>query len=97
MREMETDDQAKPTRKPPVRPPMEAPALLRAEEIANLLNIGLRTFWRWVAREKFPRPDLREGHVVRWRRQTVEDWLESRCSEIEEKDIPAAARNGVSA
>jgi len=63
--------------KPRSNPPSRPPALLRAAEVANYLNIGARTLWRWTSAGRFPRPDLREGRVVRWRRQTVEDWLDA--------------------
>ncbi|MBE7559523.1 helix-turn-helix domain-containing protein [bacterium] len=81
---MNTNDQnaqREERRSPPKRPPMDAPVLLRPEEVARRLNIGGRTMWRWVAEGTFPSPDLRQGRVVRWKRETVDAWLEGRCSE----------------
>ncbi|MBE7560896.1 helix-turn-helix domain-containing protein [bacterium] len=54
-------------------------SLLKPSEIPRILTIGVRTYWRWVSSGRLPHPDLREGRVVRWRRETVDTWLDSRC------------------
>lgn len=64
---------------PANRPPVRLPALMRAEEVAQLLNIGTRTMWRWVSAGKIPPPDFREGQTVRWLPATIEAWLHEKC------------------
>lgn len=53
------------------------PALLTMALILKLyLPVKPRTFWRWIASEKFPPPDLSIGaKVPMWRRETVENWI----------------------
>lgn len=62
----------------PVRPADDLPALLDAATIRKqIIRIGQRTFWRWVASGTFPRPDISIGGKVRlWKRETVETWID---------------------
>jgi len=53
-------------------------ALLSPSEFAQLLGIGRRTFQSWRAAGKLPTPDLHEGKIIRWRRTTIQSWLDDR-------------------
>lgn len=47
------------------------PQLLRAPEVAQLLNIGVSTWWDGVKKGRFPAP-IRFGRSTRWRRTDIE-------------------------
>lgn len=51
--------------------------LVRPVAVARMLDVGVRTLWRWASDGTFPPPDVRVGtRVVRWRRETVDRWIE---------------------
>ena len=53
------------------------PVLLKPGTVADRLEIGQRTLWRWVSTGLFPRPDLRFGRkIVRWKAATLLAWVE---------------------
>lgn len=52
--------------------------LLRAATVRKVLDVPERTFRRWIACGRFPRPDKCVGRSMRWRKSTVEAWMESR-------------------
>jgi predicted DNA-binding transcriptional regulator AlpA len=56
------------------------PALLTLALIRKLyLPLGERTIFRMIAAGTFPRADLSMGGKLRlWKRETVEQWIESR-------------------
>jgi predicted DNA-binding transcriptional regulator AlpA len=57
------------------------PTLLKAEAVAAMLSIGGRTLWRWISEGAFPKPDFRRNErVVRWKRSTVEQWIETNAT-----------------
>jgi len=51
------------------------PELLRVEEVAALVGLGVRTVWGLVAEKEFPRP-VKVGRLSRWRRSAVEAWMD---------------------
>jgi excisionase family DNA binding protein len=51
---------------------------LGPQQLANQLNISVRTVWRWVSAGTLCKPDVRIGRVIRWRRSTIERWLQKR-------------------
>ena len=57
------------------------PALMTLKDIAAYTQVGLRTLHRWKASGKFPKPDLDEGKVQRWRRETVDAWICPECGQ----------------
>jgi predicted DNA-binding transcriptional regulator AlpA len=70
----------------------DPPLLLKPASVAALLQIGLRTLWRWIEDDKFPPPDLRMGpKVVRWRRATVDAWVAANAVPVE---VAASAKGG---
>ena len=52
------------------------PTFLSQRQIAELLGASVRTIQTWRSAGKMPPPDVRVGGVLRWRRETVELWLE---------------------
>lgn len=55
--------------------------LLTVEELAKLLRLGRRTIWRRISDQTLP-PPIRIGRAVRFRRSTIEDWLQTKEEEI---------------
>ncbi len=47
--------------------------------VCSYLAVPIRTFRRWRAAGKFPPPDVR-GRPNRWRRSTVERWIDSQVN-----------------
>lgn len=52
--------------------------LIRAQELASLLNVSVRTVWRLQSGGSIPQP-IRLGGVVRWRLDEVRDWISRGC------------------
>ncbi len=62
-------------------PTITVHTLLTAADLARVLNVGERTVWRMVSvadagSSPFPKPVRIGGHVVRWRWQDVQKYLE---------------------
>ncbi len=57
------------------RPRVE-PLAYRPEDLEQALGIDNRTLQRWRSAGKFPKPDIRHGHTLLWRVETVRAWLE---------------------
>lgn len=51
--------------------------LLTADDIARLVRADVRTVRRWVREGELPAP-IRIGGALRWRRATIDKWLEER-------------------
>jgi len=58
---------------PPV--PVVLPLLLDRPLVAAAITSSLRTLDRMVTTGAFPPPDVRRGHFIRWKRETVEGWI----------------------
>lgn len=56
----------------------DAPLLLSANQVAEMLNISIRTLWRLRAAGKLPAP-VRLGGSVRWRIDAIQAWIEAGC------------------
>ncbi len=52
--------------------------LLKASDVAELLQISSRTLWRWKSRHRLPKPRY-AGKVVRWWRSDIIRWLDGGC------------------
>jgi predicted DNA-binding transcriptional regulator AlpA len=53
---------------------------LDAPAIAELLSINRRTLRRLIVKGDFPPADLKlSTTLLRWRRETVENWIASHC------------------
>jgi predicted DNA-binding transcriptional regulator AlpA len=59
----------------------DAPLLLSAEKLAQILGISIRTLWRLRAAGKLPVP-IRLGGSVRWRLADIEAWIAAGCPKI---------------
>ena len=51
------------------------PELLTAQQVADVLSVSTRTLWRMVARGKLPPPIRWNRKLVRWHRDTLEQFL----------------------
>jgi len=49
--------------------------VMTAHEVARALDISVRSVWRMSERGDIP-PPIRIGRNRRWRRDTIEQWLE---------------------
>lgn len=63
----------------------DEPLLLRAQELARLLSISLRTLWRLHSSGSLPRP-MRLGAAVRWRADEIKQWIAAGCPAITKRD-----------
>lgn len=54
------------------------PALLTAHQVAQILNISIRTLWRLKSAGQLPET-LRVGNSVRWRNEDLRKWIEQGC------------------
>lgn len=58
-------------------------ALLGTSDVQALLGVSRITIFRWVRDGAFPPPDMVIGGVraiKRWRRATVDDWIQRRIA-----------------
>jgi excisionase family DNA binding protein len=53
-------------------------ALLSVEQVAKLLSCSTRHVYRLADRGAMP-PPVKVGALVRWRRQTIEEWITNGC------------------
>lgn len=52
--------------------------LYSIRDISKLISVGERTLRRWLSCGGFPKPDVRlRGKLLRWRRSTVDAWVQS--------------------
>ena len=58
-----------------------APVLLKVEKVAKILDISVRTIWRMANGGKMPAP-VRIGHIVRWSRLEIMEWIAAGCPHI---------------
>lgn len=52
--------------------------LIDREHICDWLKIGIRTLDRWISIGTFPRPIALTSHEHRWKRLTVQAWIDGR-------------------
>ncbi len=57
------------------------PALVSAQELAEMLQISTRTLWRLRASGQIVEP-LKIGGATRWRLDEVDDWISRGCPEV---------------
>ena len=55
--------------------------LLTAVQASALINVGKRTWWRYVTSGKAPDP-IRIGGAVRWRRADLLNWIDEGCPPV---------------
>jgi len=57
---------------------MDELQLIRPKKLCSLLDISIATLYRWESEGKLPIPKVKIGPgAVGFRRQDVEDWIES--------------------
>lgn len=54
------------------------PRLIAARELAALLQVSMRTLWRWRSTGRVIQP-IRIGGATRWRLEEVESWISQGC------------------
>jgi predicted DNA-binding transcriptional regulator AlpA len=70
-----------PSLAPPPRPQgrlesLSGDAWLDAEQVAEILDVSVRTLHRMMATGEFPEPCRRGRKWSRWTAQTVRDWID---------------------
>lgn len=62
--------------------------LLKPSSVAGMLDIGVRTLWRWSSDGSFPPPDIRHNaRIVRWKRSTVLAWIDAQSTATIENEL----------
>ncbi len=56
----------------------ETPALITAAQLAEMLNVSVRTLWRLRSAHQVPEP-VRLGAAVRWRLDEIRKWIADGC------------------
>lgn len=54
------------------------PSLLKVDDLANVLQVSIRSVRRMADQGLCPRP-VKIGHAIRWERKVVEEWIASGC------------------
>lgn len=57
------------------------PMLMDIAEIESATQISQRTIWRWISAGKFPKPDIVEGRVRRWRVESIHNWIDGQSNQ----------------
>ncbi len=65
-------------RRPAAAAPLDPADLLTDEQVAQLLDVSPKTLATWRSTGRYALPFLRIGARIRYRRQDVAAWLESR-------------------
>jgi excisionase family DNA binding protein len=56
----------------------DAPLMMTADEIAQSLQLSVRTIWRLKAKGDLPKA-VKVGRAVRWKRSDILEWIEQGC------------------
>ena len=76
---------------------VDPPIWITAREIADMLDQSVEGFRRNLPRltddEQFPLPSPHSLRPVRWRRQTIMDWIESQGAPQDAHDATATGGN----
>ena len=56
--------------------------MLTIQEVAKVLAVSVMTIYRMMRRGEFPRP-LKIGKCSRWKRETVDAWLNEKEDDAE--------------
>ncbi len=67
------------------------PLLLSARQVADLLGIGLSTFWRLHSSGRTPAA-VRLGRCTRWRRDEIQRWIFADCPARDRWEVSRGAR-----
>ena len=58
---------------------------LTTRQVAELLNVGERSIWRWSHSGRMPAPVRLGENAVRFRRREIEEWLAAGCPRVDRK------------
>lgn len=57
-------------------PTTVAPAILRVDDLTEMLGVCRKTIWSWRRSGLFPEPTVRLGpRLIAWRRSDIDAWL----------------------
>ncbi|MEM6394249.1 MAG: helix-turn-helix domain-containing protein [Planctomycetota bacterium] len=68
---------------------LDVEQLLTPADLACMLQRSPRTIRNWRARGLLPVPDLVVERTVRWRRQTIDTWLDGHRTPLTPPTFPA--------
>ena len=57
------------------------PLLMDIADIEKATRISQRTLWRWISAGKFPKPDIVEGRIRRWKVESIHHWIEGQIDQ----------------
>jgi excisionase family DNA binding protein len=57
------------------------PKLLTKKQLAAMLQLSQRTVYRMAMEKRLPQP-IKLGSAIRWRQDTIQDWIESDCQPV---------------
>jgi len=52
--------------------------MLTMADVAVVLKVNPRTIRQWRAEGSFPSPDFERGKTIRWKRSTIDGWINGR-------------------
>ena len=58
------------------------PELVTTQQLAELLNVGARSVWRWSRSGRIPAP-VRIGNAVRFKWREIEEWIRVGCPPVD--------------
>ena len=61
--------------------------LMTAKDLADSMQIGMRSVWRMDAAGELPRPANLPGRLKRWRRDEILAWLDADCPDRREWEL----------
>jgi prophage regulatory protein len=64
---------------------METKKFLRAKEVAQMLGIGISTVWYYVKIGNLPEPIRLGKRVTVWKLSDLNEWMEERIGQGEER------------
>ena len=59
---------------------MKDKALMRANDLAQYLNVSTQTIWRWRKTGLLPAPLSLGPRLVVWEQQVIEEWLSNQAA-----------------
>jgi len=62
------------------------PAMLTVDQVARVLGCSPRTVRRLTDSGRMPRP-VRLGSLIRWPRETIENWISRGCPRLERRGL----------
>jgi len=57
--------------------------MLSLRDIAQIMGLSLRTVSTWRAEGYLCKPDLTHGRTVRWKRDTIKNWLDEQSAQAQ--------------